>query len=65
MCITSLVMQPSLLRSYRLKAQFSLSVIVPLRMIDKPNTKSCKKHTHVSTAFTDSVVHLHVSQTGG
>lgn len=37
---TSLVMQPSLLRSYRLKAQLSLSVMEPLRMMDRLITKS-------------------------
>lgn len=37
---TSLVMQPSLLISYRLKAQLSLSVMVPLRMMDRLITKS-------------------------
>ena len=37
---TSLVMQPSLFRSYRLKAQLSLSVIEPLRMMDRLMTKS-------------------------
>lgn len=38
---TSLVMQPSLLRSYRLKAQFSLSVMEPLKMMDRFIMKSC------------------------
>lgn len=37
---TSLVMQPSLLISYRLKAQLSLSVMEPLRMMDRLITKS-------------------------
>lgn len=37
---TSLVMQPSLLRSYRLKAQLSLSVMEPLSMMDRLMTKS-------------------------
>lgn len=37
---TSRVMQPSLLRSYRLKAQLSLSVTEPLRMMDRLKTKS-------------------------
>lgn len=37
---TSLVMQPSLLRSYKLKAQFSLSSVVPRRITDRPATKS-------------------------
>lgn len=41
--VTSLVMQPSLLRSYRLKAQFSLSVMEPLRMMDRLMTKSCSR----------------------
>lgn len=38
---TSLVMQPSLLRSYRLKAQLSLSVMEPLKIMDRLTTKSC------------------------
>lgn len=33
-------MQPSLLRSYKLKAQLSLSSTVPRRITDKPATKS-------------------------
>lgn len=37
---TSLVMQPSLLRSYRLKAQLSLSVMEPRKMMDRLITKS-------------------------
>lgn len=40
---TSLVMQPSLLRSYILKAQLSLSVMEPLKMIDRLVTKSCSR----------------------
>ena len=34
-------MQPSLFRSYRLNAQFSLSVTEPFKMMDRPVTKSC------------------------
>lgn len=44
---TSLVMQPSLLRSYRLKAQWSLSLMEPLKMMERLITKSYsrKKNT--------------------
>lgn len=41
--LTSLVMQPSLLRSYRLKTQLSLSVMEPRRMMDRLRTRSCSK----------------------
>lgn len=41
---TSLVMQPSLLMSYRLNAHRSFSVTEPLSNTDKPITKSCKSN---------------------
>lgn len=40
---TSLVMQPSLFKSYRLNAQLSRSLTVPLKIMDSPNTKSWSK----------------------
>lgn len=54
-CRTSLVMQPSLLRSYRLKAQLSLSVMEPLKMMDRLMTKSYRrkrKTTEITEALT-------------
>lgn len=41
---TSLVIYPSLLISYRLKAQLSFSWIVPRRRIERPITKSCSEN---------------------
>lgn len=41
---TSLVMQPSLFKSYRLNAQLSRSLTVPLKMMDRPNTKSWSRN---------------------
>lgn len=56
---TSLVMQPSLLRSYKLKAQFSLSSMVPRRITDKPATKSWegdREELYFQIPFTQSPV---------
>lgn len=45
---TSLVIQPSLLISYKLNAQRSFSVTEPLSSTDNPMTKSCKTDIIVS-----------------
>lgn len=58
---TSLVIYPSLLISYRLKAQLSFSWIVPRRRIERPMTKSCNENeihnctnTHTQTSFLET-----------
>lgn len=55
---TSLVIYPSLLMSYRLKAQLSFSWIVPRRRIERPITKSCRetKHMLVTSIFWASTI---------
>lgn len=52
-------MCPSLLMSYRLKAQFSFSSVVPLNRTERSQTNSCKKNRDQPLTSEEIIKHGH------